>query len=138
MYYYFFAGNIFSIAFFNFAGISVTKELNATTRMVLDSLRTIVIWVVSLALLWQPFEGLQILGFILIFIGMMLYNDVGIGLIKKHFKRIVLRIEVSSDEEEERLIPKSTGSKYIFCHTVLIPHLVLRALLGKILSPLHL
>ena len=103
-------GNIFSIAFFNFAGISVTKELNATTRMVLDSLRTIVIWVVSLALLWQPFEGLQILGFILILIGMMLYNDVGIGLIKKHFKRIVLRIEVSSDEEEERLIPKSTGN----------------------------
>ncbi|MGH0137487.1 UNVERIFIED_CONTAM: hypothetical protein FKN15_063871 [Acipenser sinensis] len=37
-------GNIISIAFFNFAGISVTKEMSATTCMVLDSLRTVVIW----------------------------------------------------------------------------------------------
>ena len=33
-------GNIVSIAFFNFFGISVTKEMSATTRMVLDSVRT--------------------------------------------------------------------------------------------------
>lgn len=32
-------GTIISIAFFNFAGISVTKEMSATTRMVLDSVR---------------------------------------------------------------------------------------------------
>ncbi|KAF7690547.1 hypothetical protein HF521_012351 [Silurus meridionalis] len=56
-------GNTVSIAFFNFAGISVTKEISATTRMVLDSLRTLVIWVVSLALGWESFQGLQILGF---------------------------------------------------------------------------
>jgi hypothetical protein len=29
-----FCGTIISIAFFNFAGISVTKELSATTRLV--------------------------------------------------------------------------------------------------------
>jgi len=28
-----------SIAFFNFAGVSITKELSATTRKVLDTLR---------------------------------------------------------------------------------------------------
>ncbi|KAM6323552.1 LOW QUALITY PROTEIN: solute carrier family 35 member F6 [Aegotheles albertisi] len=56
-------GNISSIAFFNFAGISVTKEISATTRMVLDSLRTLVIWAVSLALGWETFHGLEILGF---------------------------------------------------------------------------
>ena len=32
-----FSGTVISIAFFNFAGISVTKEFSATTRMVLDS-----------------------------------------------------------------------------------------------------
>ena len=37
-------GNVASIAFFNFFGISVTKEMSATTRMVLDSIRTFVIW----------------------------------------------------------------------------------------------
>uniref|UniRef100_A0AAR5Q7F1 EamA domain-containing protein n=1 Tax=Dendroctonus ponderosae TaxID=77166 RepID=A0AAR5Q7F1_DENPD len=53
-------GTIISIAFFNFAGISVTKEMSATTRMVLDSVRTIVIWVFSLAFFGQAFHWLQV------------------------------------------------------------------------------
>lgn len=56
----FFLGMIVSIAFFNFAGISVTKELSATTRMVLDSVRTVVIWVVALAVKWQLFYWPQV------------------------------------------------------------------------------
>lgn len=67
-------GNTVSIAFFNFAGISVTKEISATTRMVLDSLRTLVIWAVSLALGWESFHGLQILGFLVLLLGTALYN----------------------------------------------------------------
>ncbi|KAG7267177.1 hypothetical protein CRUP_008998 [Coryphaenoides rupestris] len=67
-------GNTVSIAFFNFAGISVTKEISATTRMVLDSLRTLVIWVVSLALGWEVFHGLQVLGFAVLLLGTALYN----------------------------------------------------------------
>lgn len=69
-------GNIISIAFFNFAGISVTKELSATTRMVLDSVRTLVIWIVSLVAGMQKFQYLQPIGFGVLVIGMMLYNDV--------------------------------------------------------------
>nr|CAG4651781.1 EOG090X051P [Triops cancriformis] len=69
-------GTIISIAFFNFAGVSVTKELSATTRMVLDSVRTLVIWVASLALRWQSFYPLQILGFTLLICGMCVYNNV--------------------------------------------------------------
>ncbi|XP_037305031.1 solute carrier family 35 member F6 [Pungitius pungitius] len=67
-------GNTVSIAFFNFAGISVTKEISATTRMVLDSLRTLVIWAVSLALGWEQFQGLQVLGFLVLLVGTALYN----------------------------------------------------------------
>ncbi|XP_046388315.1 solute carrier family 35 member F6 [Ischnura elegans] len=70
-----FLGTIISIAFFNFAGISVTKEMSATTRMVLDSVRTLVIWMVSLALHWQGFHWLQVVGFILLIGGMWVYND---------------------------------------------------------------
>lgn len=70
------SGTIISIAFFNFAGISVTKELSATTRMVLDSVRTIVIWIFSLAFLGQKFHWLQLLGFLLLLIGMCLYNGI--------------------------------------------------------------
>jgi len=64
-----------SIAFFNFAGISVTKEMNATTRMVLDSVRTLVIWGVSLGIGWQTFHFLQLIGFVILVVGMCVYND---------------------------------------------------------------
>lgn len=70
------SGTIVSIAFFNFAGISVTKEISATSRMVLDSVRTVVIWVFSLAIGWQVFQGLQLAGFAFLLFGMCLYNDV--------------------------------------------------------------
>ncbi|MPC10048.1 Solute carrier family 35 member F6 [Portunus trituberculatus] len=69
-------GNIFSIAFFNFAGVSVTKELSATTRMVLDSVRTLVVWIFSLIITWQEFQYLQPVGFVVLILGMMLYNDI--------------------------------------------------------------
>jgi len=69
-------GTVTSIAFFNFAGISVTKELSATTRMVLDSVRTLVIWAVSMLIGWQDFYFLQLIGFCILLAGMMLYNDI--------------------------------------------------------------
>ncbi|MED6293725.1 hypothetical protein CHARACLAT_013589 [Characodon lateralis] len=99
-------GNTVSIAFFNFAGISVTKEISATTRMVLDSLRTLVIWVVSLALGWEQFHGLQVLGFLVLLTGTALYN----GLHRPVLARIpwcAARMnleEDSSDAERERLL----------------------------------
>ncbi|KAK5638532.1 hypothetical protein RI129_012827 [Pyrocoelia pectoralis] len=69
-------GTILSIAFFNFAGISVTKELSATTRMVLDSVRTFFIWMLSLGFTWQQFHWLQLLGFAFLLFGMCLYNGI--------------------------------------------------------------
>lgn len=71
-----FPGNIVSIAFFNFAGISVTKELSATTRMVLDSVRTLFIWLITLFLAWQEFQILQLVGFFILLSGMCLYNNI--------------------------------------------------------------
>ncbi|XP_071841452.1 solute carrier family 35 member F6-like [Apostichopus japonicus] len=69
-------GTILSIAFFNFAGISVTKEMSATTRMVLDSLRTVVIWAVSLLAGWEDFNPVQLVGFVVLLLGTFVYNDV--------------------------------------------------------------
>ena len=96
---HFLLGNVLSIAFFNFAGISVTKELSATTRMVLDSGRTLIIWVVSLALQWQSFYPLQIVGFALLVIGMGIYNGVWEHIIS----RIISRPPISS--ERSQLLP---------------------------------
>ncbi|XP_076021496.1 solute carrier family 35 member F6 [Genypterus blacodes] len=99
-------GNTLSIAFFNFAGISVTKEISATTRMVLDSLRTLVIWVVSLCLGWEKFQGLQVLGFVVLLVGTALYN----GLHRPLLAKIpccagMVTVEEDSDQgERERLL----------------------------------
>src|ERR1700689_3609547 len=69
-------GNTFSIAFFNYFGISVTKTMSATTRMVLDSMRTFAIWGISLAIGWQDFQYLQIIGFIILLLGTCIYNKI--------------------------------------------------------------
>ncbi|XP_054156419.1 solute carrier family 35 member F6-like [Oppia nitens] len=72
-------GTIISISFFNFAGISVTKQMSATTRTVLDSVRTFVIWIFSLAIGWEiPGNRtyIQVAGFIVLLLGMFVYNDV--------------------------------------------------------------
>ncbi|XP_034756835.1 solute carrier family 35 member F6 [Etheostoma cragini] len=90
-------GNTVSIAFFNFAGISVTKEISATTRMVLDSLRTLVIWVVSLALGWELFHGLQVLGFLVLLVGTALYN----GLHRPLLARIPCCVDMVNSEQQE-------------------------------------
>ena len=68
-------GLIISIAFFNFSGLTVTQTMSATTRMVLDSVRTIFIWVFSLAVSWQKFEPLQPVGYFILFVGTCIYYD---------------------------------------------------------------
>ncbi len=69
-------GTVISIAFFNFAGLTVTSTMNATTRMVLDSVRTIFIWVFSLAIGWQEFQPLQPVGYFVLFVGTCVYYDI--------------------------------------------------------------
>mmetsp|Transcript_27546 Transcript_27546/g.69514 ORF Transcript_27546/g.69514 Transcript_27546/m.69514 type:complete len:439 (+) Transcript_27546:231-1547(+) len=69
-------GNVGSIAFFNYFGISVTQTMSATHRMVLDSLRTMVIWFFSLYVGWQSFAPLQVVGFAVLFLGTLVYNEI--------------------------------------------------------------
>ena len=68
-------GLTISIAFFNFSGLTITEKMNATTRMVLDSVRTIFIWMFSLILGWQSFEFMQPIGFVVLFVGTCVYYD---------------------------------------------------------------
>jgi multidrug transporter EmrE-like cation transporter len=68
-------GNIVSIAFFNVAGISITKVLSASHRMVLDSMRTCVVWGVALLLGWETFHLVQLIGFVIMLIGTAAYNE---------------------------------------------------------------
>ena len=51
--------------------------MSATHRMILDSLRTIVIWAVSLLVGWQSFNYLQLVGFFFLLTGTCVYNEIG-------------------------------------------------------------
>lgn len=85
-------GNMFSIAIFNFAGISVTKELSATTRAVLDQIRVILIWAIFLipfgpylCKLQGFFHFTAPIGLSILVVGVFVYNDIIVmPLIRKH------------------------------------------------------
>ena len=51
---------ILSLCVFVVIALTITQELSATTRTVIDSLRTLNIWAISLGLGWQQFHFLQV------------------------------------------------------------------------------
>jgi len=67
-------GSIFSIAIFNFSGVTVTQQASAVARSTIDVSRTILIWAVELAVGWNTFNSLQLVGFIVVAAGTMIYN----------------------------------------------------------------
>jgi len=78
-------GNMCSIAVFNYAGITVMKELTATTRAVLDQIRVILIYIVFLTLPLvssflckerDHFVFVAPIGLVILIIGVFIYNDI--------------------------------------------------------------
>lgn len=63
-----------SIACFNFSGITITNNLNATVRSTVDTLRTLLVWLVSLSLGWETFKLTQFNGFVILVFGTLLFN----------------------------------------------------------------
>ena len=94
-------GTVVSIAFFNFSGLTVTSTMNATTRMVLDSVRTIFIWVFSLGIGWQKFQPLQPVGYFVLFVGTCIYYDIIIMPAFRYFKmKIYHRYELANIQDD--------------------------------------
>ena len=75
---------ITSIGIFNISGINLMEYSSSAARAVLDNLRTILIWFYFLLIpqssnykdLEENFKYLQLLGFILIIIGNLIYNEI--------------------------------------------------------------
>lgn len=67
-------GSIVSIAVFNYSGVTVTQRASAVSRSTIDVSRTILIWVVELSLRWNSFNVLQLIGFVVLAVGTMIYN----------------------------------------------------------------
>lgn len=69
-------GITISISFFNYCGLSVTRNISATSRSTIDTCRTLFIWIFSLAFGWEHFSWLQVVGFIVLIYGTFVFNDV--------------------------------------------------------------
>jgi drug/metabolite transporter (DMT)-like permease len=65
-----------SIACFNWSGVTVTLNSSATARSTIDVTRTVIIWAVELFMAWNVFSWLQLIGFVLLTLGSMVYNRI--------------------------------------------------------------
>jgi len=66
----------FSIASFNAFGVAVTKNASSAQRSTIDTSRTVLIWAVQLATGAETFDPLQLVGFILLVAGTLVYNEI--------------------------------------------------------------
>ena len=96
-----FLGNIISIALFNLTGLSVTREVNATTRVVLESIRIVFVWIITLVFQWQMFNVYQAIGCTLVTIGTFIYCNVVLApCIRRLFIYCIVK---SNNKETDRL-----------------------------------
>lgn len=91
---------VFTMAAYNFCGLSVSKEFSSTTNKVLDSLRIIPLWVCSMAFFGQRFQYLQLLGFFFLIMGQGFYNNIGCTKMGKK----CCPYEFGEEEEDEHTI----------------------------------
>ena len=67
---------IFAIGIYNYCGLSLTRKVNSTSRTTIDVTKTALIWILSMALGWESFKWLQVLGFATLICGSLIFNNV--------------------------------------------------------------
>mmetsp|Transcript_1537 Transcript_1537/g.3621 ORF Transcript_1537/g.3621 Transcript_1537/m.3621 type:complete len:407 (+) Transcript_1537:41-1261(+) len=77
---------IFSCATYNISGIAVTGALSAVHRVMIEALRTLIVWAFGLSIhylvdpksalgeVWTPYSWLEVAGFLLLVIGQVIYG----------------------------------------------------------------
>jgi len=106
-------GGIFSVAFFNFFGISVTKYLSSSHRATIDAMRTIFVWVFFLALQKEVFNPLQLAGFFVLAFGTFTYNEVILMRCSTYEPNFVEKLKMEVNDEQKRLINNTESRKTV-------------------------
>ena len=101
---------VLSIAFFNFSGLTISKYSSATSRTIVDTLRTVVVWTFFLVMPFVPeetketFSWLQLLGFLILILGSLIYNEI---LVLKFWGFADnTKAAIKKREEEEKLLER--------------------------------
>ena len=110
---------VLSIAFFNFSGLTISKYASATSRTIVDTLRTILVWTFFLTMPFVPeetketFSWLQLLGFLILILGGLIYNEI---LVLKFWgfgdnTKAAIKKRKEEEELEEDIEKKEEGKK---------------------------
>lgn len=89
---------IVSIALFNATGVAITKYASAAQRSTIDTSRTLLIWMVSLGLGWENFLPWELLGFVFLVIGTLIYNEIVVVPIEAMMK--FTKVEMAKRNED--------------------------------------
>jgi hypothetical protein len=89
-------GIIVSIGCFNATGVAITKYASAAQRSTVDTSRTLIIWVVSIMIGWENFYWQELIGFLLLVMGTLVYNEIYIlpcEILNKNTKKNLIKNE---------------------------------------------
>ncbi|CAE7251183.1 SLC35F6 [Symbiodinium natans] len=77
---------IFSVVMYNISGIAVTGALSAVHRLMIEALRTLIVWAFGLSIhylvdhtsalgeVWTPYSWLEVAGFLVLMMGQAIYG----------------------------------------------------------------
>ena len=86
------------IIIFSFSGISVTKIAGAVARTTIDITRMVFVWLASILMGWERFNWVQMIGFIILVFGTLVYNEI---IVVKFFKDRDIGYLSKADEEKQ-------------------------------------
>ena len=87
-------GFVASITVFNVSGITITKTMNATTRVMLEASRTILVWVYSVAVWHYPLRAtstIPLVGYAAMIIGTCFYHNIVFVPLFKKLKAVLVK-----------------------------------------------
>jgi len=93
---------ITSLSFFNFCGVSVTKYVSSLSRSILNISVTVIIWFFDMIAGYESFNWLQLVGFIVLVSGNLIYQEViVIPGFDKNIKKNLARLSLVGDNKEK-------------------------------------
>merc|ERR1712150_85694 len=93
-------GVAISTAFSNNAALMIIKERSATLTMIVDNLRTLVVWAFSLAFKWEHFNFWQPIGFSIVIFGFIMYTTDCVHLLCMKICPLYERFVNKEDQDE--------------------------------------
>lgn len=106
---YQFVGALLFVAFFNAFGVMITKYASAAQRATIDSCRTLTIWMVFISIGKEKFMAWELVGFVLLATGTLIYNEileVPIDALRRNTKR-----NIAMREKQEALKKEAITNK---------------------------